>query len=269
MLAAERHALILDELNQRGVVRIAQLANNFDVSLMTIRRDIEILADQGLVYKVHGGATAKNDLAVLSEQPFRTKSLRETEAKEAIALYASGLVQPGASLALMGGSTVFALAKLLVAIPRLTIVTNSLPISDLFHREGRTDHTVILAGGLRTPTDSFVGELTVSIFSRLNIDLSFMGAHGFDLKGGFTSPNILESETNRAVRDHARKMVVLADHTKWGEVAFSTFAQLGDVDVLVTDDGLDSDILERLNGVISEVIIADKSSSSNPSERPQ
>ena len=258
MLAAERHTYILDELNQRGVIRISDLSESLDVSLMTIRRDIEILAEQGLVNKVHGGATAKSDLPAPWEQPFRTKSLRETEAKDAIARRALSLVQPGASLALMGGSTVFALAKLLVRVPRLTIVTNSLPISDLFQKEGRTDHTVILTGGFRTPTDSFVGELTVSMFSRLNIDMAFMGAHGFDLRGGFTSPNILESETNRAVRAHARKLVVLADHTKWGEVAFSTFAQLSEADTLVTDDGLPAQTIDGLTEVIGEVIVAAK-----------
>lgn len=266
MLAAERHSFILDELNQRGAVRIADLADSLDVSPMTVRRDIEILAEQGVLNKVHGGATAKADLPTPREQPFRTKSLRETEAKDAIAESAVQLIPPGASLALMGGSTVFALAKLLVRVPRLTIVTNSLPVSDLFHREGRADHTVILAGGFRTPTDSFVGELTVSMFSRLNIDLAFMGAHGFDPKGGFTSPNILESETNRAVRDHAKKVVVLADHTKWGEVAFSTFARLSDVDTLVTDDGLPDEALSLLAEQIDQVVVAQKPKTHTGSE---
>lgn len=253
MLATERHSFILDELTQRGVVRIAALAEALDVSVMTVRRDIEMLAEQGLVNKVHGGATVKTETITVNEPPFRTKSLRELDSKIAMARNAATLVTPGASLALMGGSTVYALAKRLINVPRLTIVTNSLPISDLFHREGRSDSTVILAGGLRTPTDSFVGELTVSIFNRLNIDIAFMGAHGFDLRGGFSSPNILESETNRAVRAHAKKLVVIADHTKWGEVAFSTFAQIKDADVLITDTGLDDEALQKLSELVDDV----------------
>jgi len=253
MLATERHSFILEELSQRNVVRIANMAETLDVSVMTIRRDIELLAEQGLVNKVHGGATAKTEALTLKEPPFRTKSMRELEAKTAIAKMAASLVTPGASIALMGGSSVFALAKRLVTVPNLTIVTNSLPVSDLLHREGRSDQTVILAGGLRTPTDSFVGELTVSIFNRLNIDFAFMGAHGFDLKGGFTSPNILESETNRAVRAHAKKLVVLADHTKYGEVAFSTFAKLNDADVFITDVGLPETTLDAIATVIDDV----------------
>ncbi|MEN9748208.1 MAG: hypothetical protein RLZZ603_900 [Actinomycetota bacterium] len=257
MLAPERHTFILEELARRGVVRIASVADELSVSEMTVRRDLEQLSDQGLLNKVHGGATVKVDTAQVTEPPFRTKSLREQGAKEAIAAAAATMVEPSDAVALMGGSTVFALAKRLTSVPRLTIVTNSLPISDLFQREGRSDQTVILAGGLRTPTDSLVGEITVSIFDRLNIDVVFMGAHGMDLNSGFTSPNLLEAETNRAVQSRAKKLVVLADHTKWGEVAFSTFANLSDAQTLITDDGLSNDAVAQLRGSIGEVQVVE------------
>jgi len=256
MLAAERHSYILEELNQRGVVRISNLAEVLAVSEMTIRRDLEQLGDLGLLIKVHGGATVKLENNSITEPPFRTKSLRETVAKEAIAREAAALVQPAASLALMGGSTVFALARHLINVPRLTVVTNSLPISDFFHREGRGDQTVILAGGLRTPTDSFVGEIAVSVFDRLNIDIAFTGTHGMDPRGGFSSPNILEAETNRAVRARAKSLVVLADHTKWGEIAFSTFAQLEDADAIITDDALPIAAQQQLAGCTKQLVVA-------------
>lgn len=255
MLAAERHAYILDELTHRGVIRIAKVANRLNTSVMTIRRDLDILESQGLLKKVHGGAKVR-EASNLAEPAFKTKSLKDQTLKEAIAETAATLVQPAASIALLGGSTVFALAQEIVNTPRITVVTNSLPVSDLFHREGRSDQTVILAGGMRTPTDSFVGDVTVSVFARLNIDLAFMGAHGMDLKGGFSSPNVLESETNRAVREHTKHLVMLADHSKWREVAFSTFAQLNDADILVTDSGLETTALDALNSVVSDVRIA-------------
>lgn len=255
MLAAERHAFILDELAKRGVVRIGHVADQLSVSEMTVRRDLEQLEELGLVNKVHGGATVKSDTSLVTEPPFHTKSLREQTIKDRIAAVAAELVQPASSVALMGGSSVFALAKLLVRVPRLTVVTNSLPVSDLFQREGRADQTVILAGGLRTPTDSFVGEITVSIFDRLNIDQVFMGTHGMDLRGGFSSPNLLEAETNRAVQSRAKRLIVLADHTKWGEVAFSSFARLQDADLLITDDGLSPEGITQLQTSIRDVRI--------------
>lgn len=256
MLANERHSYMLDVLNKNGTLRVTGVAQALNVSEMTIRRDIDQLAEQGLLVKVHGGATVKPGSAAISEPPFRLKSQREQSLKEAIGLKAAQLVQPAASLALMGGSTVYALAKNLVQIPRITVVTNSLPICNLFHREGRADQTVILAGGLRTPTDSFVGEIAVSVFAKLNVDLAFMGTHGMDIRGGFTSPNILEAETNRAVRAHAKRVVVLADHTKWGDVGFATFAQLQDADILVTDEHIDPAALEQLRSSIHQVEIA-------------
>jgi DeoR/GlpR family transcriptional regulator of sugar metabolism len=255
MLAAQRHTLILQEVQQRRAARISELADALDVSEMTVRRDIEVLAEQGLIYKVHGGATAIDQKSTVVEPPFQSKSLREQIAKDAIAARAAQEIRPGDSIALMGGSSVFAVAKLAARIPRLTIVTNSLPVSDLFNREGLADQTVILAGGLRTPTDSFVGAIAVDAFKSLNLDLVFMGTHGMDINGGYSSPNLLEAETNRAVRERARRLIMLADHTKWGEVGFSTFANLSDADLLVTDDLLPAEAIEALQRHVSEVAV--------------
>jgi len=256
MLAAQRHSVILQEVAKRSAARISELAEVLSVSEMTIRRDIEVLAEQGLIDKVHGGATAIMEKNMVTEPPFQSKSLREQLAKDAIAARAADEIRPGDSIALMGGSTVFALARFVAKIPRLTIVTNSLPVSDLLNREGLSDQTVILAGGLRTPTDSFVGAIAIDAFKSLNLDIAFMGTHGMDIKGGYSSPNILEAETNRAVREKARKVVILADHTKWGEVGFSTFAELGDADLLITDEGLSVDALNELRARIPEVTVA-------------
>jgi DeoR/GlpR family transcriptional regulator of sugar metabolism len=255
MLAAQRHSLILQEIQQRNAARISELAETLDVSEMTVRRDIEVLAEQGLIDKVHGGATAIAQKSTVVEPPFQSKSLREQIAKDAIASRAAREIHPGDSIALMGGSSVFAVAKLAAKIPRLTIVTNSLPVSDLLNRDGLSDQTVILAGGLRTPTDSFVGAIAVDAFRSLNLDLVFMGTHGMDINGGYSSPNLLEAETNRAVRQKARRLIMLADHTKWGEVGFSTFANLSDADLLITDDGISAEALDTLRAHVSEVAV--------------
>lgn len=256
MLAAQRQGLILQEVSQRGAIRISELAEVLNVSEMTVRRDVDSLADQGLVEKVHGGATAIDTNSNSIEPPFQAKSLREQVTKDAIASVAAGYAFPGASVALMGGSTVFAIAKHLANIPRLTVLTNSLPVSDYLHSEGRSDQTVILTGGLRTPTNSFVGPIAIKILEEFNIDLAFLGAHGMDTKGGFSSPNILEAEVNRYIRSNSKKVVMVVDHTKWGELGFSTFSKLSDVDVLVTDDLISNEALEILRENIPEVVCA-------------
>jgi len=257
MLAPQRQALILQEISRSGAARISELAAALDVSEMTVRRDIDALAETGSVEKVHGGAVAIFEASNISEPPFKATSMREQAAKDVIAGKAAELVKPGASIALMGGSTVFAMAKHIASIPRITVVTNSLPVSDYLHREGNDDLVVILTGGMRTPTDSFVGEFTISALQRLNLDLAFIGTHGVDIKGGFSSPNLYEAETNRSVRQRAKKFVVLADHTKWGKVGFSTFAQLNDADLLITDSAIGSENLKLMREHVKAVEVVE------------
>ncbi|MFM2024173.1 MAG: hypothetical protein RLZZ56_186 [Actinomycetota bacterium] len=259
MLAPQRQTLILQEVSRTGAARISDLAAALDVSEMTVRRDIDLLAEAGQIEKVHGGAVAILEASNISEPPFKATSMREQAAKDAIAAKASDLVKPGASIAMMGGSTVFAMAKYISHIPRITVVTNSLPVSDYLHREGNQDQVVILTGGMRTPTDSFVGEFTIDALQRLNLDIAFIGTHGVDIKGGFSSPNLYEAETNRSVRQRTKKFVVLADHTKWGKLGFSTFAQLAEADLLITDSAIERAALVSMREYIASVEVVESS----------
>jgi DeoR/GlpR family transcriptional regulator of sugar metabolism len=102
-----------------------------------------------------------------------------------------------------------------------------------------------------------VGDITVSAFQALNLEVVFMGAHGMDPKGGFTTPNLYESETNRAVIAKTRKLVMLADQTKWGEVGFSTFAGLDEADLLVTNTGLSRAALNQLRSSVKELAVVE------------
>ena len=237
MLAQQRQQAILDLVRRDGAVRVAELVRTFGVSDMTIRRDLEVLADRGLLDKVHGGATA---LAPGStEEPgFAAKSARQQAEKEAIARHAAALVQPGTAIALSAGTTTWALAHHLTEIPELTVVTNSLPVAEVFHRSVRSDQTIVLTGGVRTPSDALVGPVAVGAIRSLNVDLLLLGVHGMSTHAGFTTPNLLEAETNRAFVAAARKTVVLADHTKWGMLGISSIASLDEVDEVISDPGL-------------------------------
>jgi DeoR/GlpR family transcriptional regulator of sugar metabolism len=255
MLAAARRARILQEVSNTGAVKISQLAKALAVSEVTIRRDIESLTERGLVDKVHGGVTA-NSLSSIKEPPFAINSRKLPAEKSAIAKAAAQLVQPGQSIALLGGSTVFSLAQRLLDVPSLTIVTNSVPISNLFAQNPRVDQTVVLAGGIRTPTDSLVGSITSQVFARFNLDYVFLGTHGMDEEFGFSSPNLIEGETNREVINRAQKMVVLVDHTKWGQRGFSSYAPLELADIVITSEGLDSAAERVLREKVKDVRLA-------------
>jgi DeoR/GlpR family transcriptional regulator of sugar metabolism len=266
MLATQRKAAMLRELSTQGAIRIADLADTLGVTEVTIRRDVDQLVQQGLVEKVHGGVTAIG-FGSTTEPSFDKTSHLHTQAKSDVARAAAQLVQSGHAVALMGGSTVHALARALVDIPRLTVVTNSIPISNLYSKEPRSGRTVFLAGGERTPTDSLVGALTIAAFREINVDLAFIGTHGMATDGGFSSPNMLEAEVNREVMKNASETVILADHSKWGIRGFSSFGDLSVPDVVVVDDGTPEDAINTLREHIDTVIIATASGQYTPHDR--
>ena len=164
---------------------------------MTIRRDLDVLASAGLLAKVHGGATA-SACASTDEPGFEAKSHRQLEEKEAIARRAARLVEPGQAIALTAGTTNWRLAHHLTSVPHLTVVTNSIQVANVFHHDARPDLTVVLTGGVRTPSDALVGPVAVPTLHSLHVDLLFMGVHGLTEEAGFTTPNLLEAETNQA-----------------------------------------------------------------------
>ena len=138
------------------------------------------------------------------EPGFEAKSLRETAEKEAIAARAATLVRPGMAIAVTAGTTTWTLARHLAAIADLTVVTNSLKVAEVLYEQHRPDRTVVLTGGLRTPSDGLVGPVAVQAIRSLHVDMVIMGVHGLDARAGLTTPNLLEAETNRAMVDAAR-----------------------------------------------------------------
>ncbi|HEV8686120.1 MAG TPA: DeoR/GlpR family DNA-binding transcription regulator [Gaiellaceae bacterium] len=255
MLAGQRQMLILEEVRRRGAVRVSELTELLRVSDMTIRRDLDVLAASGLVEKVHGGATVRGALST-DEPGFQAKSRRQLEEKEAIAKAASELVEPGQAIGLTAGTTTWRLAHLLVDAPDLTIVTNSIPVANVLERDPRSDRTVVLTGGVRTPSDALVGPIAVATLQSLHVDVLFIGVHGMADEAGFTTPNLLEAETNQAFISAAQRVVVVADHTKWGLRGLSRIARLADAHVLVTDDGLRPEARVALEEHVGSVIVA-------------
>jgi DeoR/GlpR family transcriptional regulator of sugar metabolism len=258
-LARQRQTLILERIREEGAVRVSDLARVLDVSYMTVRRDLEFLQGRGLIEKVHGGATAVPGSA-LFEPGFATKSVLDQAEKDAIADAAAELVNPAAAIGISAGTTTYAIARRLAGSPGLTVVTNSIRVADHLSDARGSDQTVLLTGGVRTPSDALVGPLAVSALQNIHLDLVFMGVHGMDLRAGFTSPNLLEAETNRAMVEAARLLVIVADHSKWGVVGLSSFARLDQADILITDAGLDPAARDQLAATTRRLIVVDVAS---------
>lgn len=264
LLAEQRRALILDEVRRRGGVRVNELTRKLNVSDMTIRRDLDALARQGVIEKVHGGAVPVVE-ASTHEPGFEAKSALEPSAKEDIARAAAALAVPGSAIALSGGTTTFALARHLLDVPDLTVVTNSVRVADVFHDAQRPAGgrgprpgaaTVVLTGGVRTPSDSLVGPVADRAIDSLHFDVLFLGVHGISAEAGLSTPNLAEAETNRRFVRAARRIVVVADHTKWGTVGLSSFAALEEVDTLVTDAGLAPELRVEIEEHLPGLLVA-------------
>lgn len=264
LLAEQRRALILDEVRRRGGVRVNELTRKLSVSDMTVRRDLDALARQGVIEKVHGGAVPVVE-ASTHEPGFEAKSALELSAKEDIARAAVAMAVPGTAIALSGGTTTFALAHHLLDVPDLTVVTNSVRVADVFHtaQRGGTGGvtrpgaaTVVLTGGVRTPSDSLVGPVADQAIRSLHFDVLFLGVHGISIEAGLSTPNLAEAETNRRFVRAARRVVVVADHTKWGTVGLSSFARLAEVDTLVTDAGLSKEAQEQISEHLPGLVVA-------------
>jgi len=255
MLAGQRQVLILEEVRRRGAVRVSELTELLGVSDMTVRRDLDVLASAGLVDKVHGGATTPGGLST-SEPGFEAKSHRQLEEKEAIARAASRLVEPGQAIGITAGTTTWRLAHYVVDVPDLTVVTNSIQVANVLDGERRSNLTVILTGGVRTPSDALVGPVAVATLRSLRVDMLFMGVHGMSADAGFTTPNLLEGETDQAHVASAGRVVVVADNTKWGVRGLSRIAHLDEAHVLVSDDGLEAEARDVLAEHVETLLIA-------------
>ena len=289
MLVNDRRARVLDEVTRRGSVTVAELASLLGVSGMTVRRDLDVLARQGVLDKVHGGATAPRSSTGLGTYdpsgpgprhdsglrrdpgPHRdpgprrdpaaaTRQAAQDAAEADVAELVATLVEPGMAVGLSSGSATLAVARALVGVPDLTVVTNSLRIADLLQRVSAADdsaaQSVVLTGGVRTPADALVGPVAVRSLGHLHCDVVMIGVHGIDQHAGFTTKNLLEAETNRAFISAGSSVTVVADHTRWGRVGLTTVVDLDAVDRVVVDDGLEDEHAEVLRPLVNELWIA-------------
>jgi len=257
-LATQRHDIITTQLRLHGAVRVGDLAALLDVSEMTVRRDLDVLSELGVLDKVHGGATLRDDRSAF-EPGFDTKSRRNLEEKLAIGRAAAALVRAGTSIGLTAGTTTYHMAMSLLDVVDLTVVTNCIHIAEYLHQFPLGDRTVLLVGGTRTPSDALVGPTAVQILSQLQLDLVFMGVHGMSAKG-FTTPNLAEAETNRAFANTTNDVVVLADHSKWNLNGLCTIMPLSSAAMIISDSSLRSDARGILNRECKSVRIVETNS---------
>jgi DeoR family transcriptional regulator, fructose operon transcriptional repressor len=253
LFAEQRQQRIVEQARQAGRVDVAELAAELAVTPETVRRDLTALERQGVLRRVHGGAIPVERLGF--EPGLAARDAVRRAEKERIAKAALSELPVEGSVLLDAGTTTARLAEVMPVNRDLIVVTNSLPIAlSLSVRPGLT---VRLVGGrVRGRTQAVVDDWALRVLGDTYVDVAFVGTNGISVERGLTTPDPAEAAVKQAMLAAARRVVVLADHTKVGAVHFARFGGLREVALLITDSGLDADVAARLEAAGPTVVRA-------------
>ncbi|MHB8133497.1 MAG: DeoR/GlpR family DNA-binding transcription regulator [Anaerolineaceae bacterium] len=253
MISDQRHQTIINLLEDLGAVTVSDLVKEFKVSEMTIRRDLDILENQGLLRRVHGGAVSRRGRSY--EPPFMLRTSENLDNKIRISQAAANLIQNGDSITLDVGTTTLEIARHLQNKQDLTVITPSLQIAnELINHPGIR---LILTGGiLRIGELSMVGHLAERIFEDFFVDKLFLGAGAVDLKTGVSEFNIEDALVKRAMVKSAKSVVLVADSSKFNQVAFTSIVPLSEIHTIITDKELDPHLATQIQAKGLELILA-------------
>jgi DeoR family fructose operon transcriptional repressor len=251
--AEERKQVILERARARGRVDVAALAEEFDVTTETIRRDLTVLERHGVLRRVHGGAIPVERLGF--EPALAVREGVMTGEKDRIAKAALAEVPESGTLLLDAGSTTARLAEALPVDRELTVVTHSVSIA--LTLVTRPNLTVMLVGGrLRSRTLASVDSWALHALRETFVEVAFIATNGVSTERGLTTPDPAEAMVKRAAIASARRCVLLADHTKVGNDHFTRFADLNDIDTFITDSGIDADVAAEITAAGPRVVTA-------------
>ena len=249
----ERQRQILSLLSRQGRLSVAEIVEQFSISEATARRDLESLASEGKVQRVHGGAIAVEQAP--PELPILERENEEADEKTRIGRVTAELIADNESVFLGSGTTVLDVAKNLRDRKNLTVITNSLPVLNTL--AGLKEITVISLGGqLRDSELSFIGHITEQALAEIRVDKVVMGTRGISLEHGLTNDYLQETLTDRAILRIGREVIIVADHTKVNRVSTVLLAPLDAVHTFVTNEQADEKFIQSLKKQNIKVILA-------------
>lgn len=258
MYAEERRRQIASLTAIEGRVNVTDLADRFDVTAETVRRDLAVLANDGIIHRVHGGAVATQSF-LTTEFTLDTRYKSASEAKMAIAKAALDFLPgPHGGIFLDAGTTIATLADLIVDQPNVhqwSIVTNCLSISLSLANAG-IDEVQLLGGTVRGITQAVVGDTALRTLALMRAEVAFIGTNALTLDHGLSTADSQEAAVKRAMITNAQQVVVLCDSTKLGNDYLVSFAGIDDIDVVITDSGAPDTIVSALREREIQVIIA-------------
>ena len=246
----ERRKKIEEILNDKEVVKVGELMELFDVSIETVRRDLEYLEDQGLLRRVYGGAVLPQPKAL--EPSYASREIKHFEEKNAIGRTAVEYVQDNDVIAIDIGTTTLEFAKALVGKRKVTVLTNSMQIAMVLSEDSNI-RVIMLGGEVRSGEFSVSGFLAGNNMKSFNTEKLFLGAGGLSVSKGITDYHMEESNLRRIAIDNTQKVIVLTDHSKIGVAAMNKVCEIDMLDVLITDSQADEQFVHKVQELGVEV----------------
>ncbi|MEU7855829.1 DeoR/GlpR family DNA-binding transcription regulator [Nonomuraea sp. NPDC049141] len=232
-LPGRRRAELVRHVRERGHATVAELAERFAVSMDTIRRDLDHLAERQLIARTHGGAMHTDELAT-ADSPFDSRAAVHHPAKQAIGIATAKLISNGETLIVNGGTTTLAVARALTGKRDLTVVTNNLRLPAEIPQEAVRDLYVI-GGTCRIPSNVTIGPVAFADTDGISADTAVIGVGGISTGGGLSTSNLHEAQMIRQMIDAGTRVIIVADSSKFGRSAFVHICGLDRVSVLVTE----------------------------------
>ncbi|MBW3468759.1 DeoR/GlpR family DNA-binding transcription regulator [Arthrospiribacter ruber] len=254
MTIAERHKYILDKLEKHGFVNVADLSKEMDVTPVTIRKDLKILEDKGLLYRSHGSATPKSPY--VNDRPVQEKKLVRTEEKYKIAQEAIRFVEDEDAIIIGSGTTVVSFAQAIPNQMKLTVLTAAMNVT-LALIDSPNVEIVQLGGVVRKSSSSVVGHYAEEMLEQFACSKLFLSADGISLDHGLTTSHMMEAHLNAQMIKGVQKTIVLADSSKFGKKGFGKICNLEDIDIIITDPGIPVHYRQKLEELGIEVRVAD------------
>ena len=254
MLNKDRQNIIIDMLNQDKSVQIPDLAEKFNVSIATIRRDLRELEEQNLIKRIYGGAVLPEKPTL---QPYFPRANRHKEEKSLLGAVAASLVQEGETIVLDIGTTVLEVAKNIKNIQNLMVISNSLPI--LTELEPCSNIQLFSMGGqLNANMHALTGYIAEQTLNNFCVDKAFIGVAGISMEYGLTNFNQESAQLCAATIRRAKKSILVADSSKFGMTNFAVVGSLNCVDTVITDEGIPEKYKTYFESNGIELIIASK-----------
>lgn len=252
MIIAKRHKYILDKLKEAGYVSVAALSREMDVTMVTVRKDLRVLEEKGLLFRTHGSATPVSPY--VNDKPVTEKRLVQVSQKNAIAIKASELLVQDDVIIIGSGTTVLAFAQSIPRTLSLTVLTAAMNVSMALMDVPKAE-VVQLGGVVRKSSSSVVGHFAENMIKDFACSKLFISVDGIDPEFGLTTSNLLEAHLNSIMIASAQKTIVLADSSKFGKKSFGKIAKIEDIDTLIVDRNLSAHYVEMLEERGVEVLL--------------